>query len=329
MQYYKQKNSTLVCLLCRHYCTLKPNQVGLCGVNKSNGDAITCLVDSHIAALNIDPVEKKPLYHFLPGSTTLSLGTVGCNFRCSFCQNWGISQEKNIDTSSCISAEQIVQMALKHGCQSIAYTYNEPTIFYPFAKKIALESKQYALKNIYVSNGFQSPEMIEDMKGVIDAFNIDLKSFNPAYYKKLGGELHGVLDNLKRIKALDMHLEVTTLIVPSKNDSAKELYDIASFIYHELGANTPWHISAFHPDYKEQSLSNTPLETLKKAFTIAKNVGLEFVYIGNSVFSNHTVCPKCQMVLIQREGFKVTHNKLHNGACPKCENEIKGVFHES
>jgi AmmeMemoRadiSam system radical SAM enzyme len=303
--------------------------MGLCGVNKHIGNCIECLVDSHLAALQIDPIEKKPLYHFLPGSKTLSLGTVGCNFHCSFCQNWGISQEKNIDTHSSISAQQIVQMALNHNCQSIAYTYNEPTIFYPFAKKIALESKPYNLKNIYVSNGFQSPEMIEDMKGVIDAFNIDLKSFNPVYYKQLGGKLDVVLKNLKRINALDMHLEVTTLIVPSKNDSAKELYDIASFIYHELGANTPWHISAFHPNYKEQSLSNTPLETLKKAFTIAKNVGLEFVYIGNSIFSNHTFCPKCQTILIQREGFKIINNQLCHSKCPKCGNKIKGIFDES
>ena len=163
MQYFKQKDDKLVCLLCHHYCHLNPNQIGICGVNKSNKNHIECLVYGHVAALNIDPIEKKPLYHFLPHTKSLSLGTVGCNFHCSFCQNWGISQEKKIDKTHYLSPETIVKLAVEHECKSISYTYNEPTIFYPFAKDIALEAKKVGIKNVFVSNGYESHEVIEDM----------------------------------------------------------------------------------------------------------------------------------------------------------------------
>jgi pyruvate formate lyase activating enzyme len=199
MTYFKaSKSDKLICTLCQHYCHIKAGKTGICGVNKNVGDHIECLVYGHPSALNVDPIEKKPLYHFLPGSKILSLGTVGCNFHCDFCQNWGISQEHNIDTSNYFSPQRLVELALEHGVPSIAYTYNEPTIFYPYARDIALEGKKHGLKNVYVSNGFESDKVIDDMDGIIDGINIDLKAYNAHYYKKnLGGNLQKVLDNIE------------------------------------------------------------------------------------------------------------------------------------
>ncbi len=330
MKYYKEENGKQICLLCSYYCHLKPNQIGICGVNKNIDNKIECLVYGHISAFNIDPIEKKPLYHFLPNSKSLSLGTVGCNFKCSFCQNHGISQEKNIDKSRYISPKEIVQIALNKKCESISYTYNEPTIFYPFAKDIALEAKKFGIKSVFVTNGFESSEVIEDMKGLIDAVNVDLKSFNENYYKKeLGGNLQQVLENLIHFKKNNIWVEVTTLVIPTKNDSKEELYKIANFIKQNLGEETPWHISAFHPDYKELSLNNTPFEKLKEAFDIGKKVGLKNVYIGNIGYENNTYCSFCNELLLSREYYKIKKNIVKNASCPKCKTKLQGVFNIS
>ena len=185
MNFYKPyKETKLICTLCQHYCKIKEGKTGICGVNQNVGDKIECLVYGYPSAINVDPIEKKPLYHFLPGTKSFSLGTVGCNFHCSFCQNWSISQTHDIDKSRYFSPEQIVQLAIDNGCESIAYTYNEPTIFYPYARDIAVLAQKSGLKNVFVSNGFESSELIDDMKGIIDAVNIDLKSFDPKYYKR-------------------------------------------------------------------------------------------------------------------------------------------------
>jgi AmmeMemoRadiSam system radical SAM enzyme/AmmeMemoRadiSam system protein B len=330
MQYFKEKNDKQICLLCSYYCQLKLNQTGICGVNKNINNKIKCLVYGHISAFNVDPIEKKPLYHFLPNSKSLSLGTVGCNFKCSFCQNHGISQEKNIDTSNYISPQEIVQIAIQKDCKSISYTYNEPTIFYPFAKDIALEAKKYNIKSVFVSNGFESSEVIDDMKDIIDAVNVDLKSFNSDYYKKkLGGNLQQILDNLIHFKKNNIWLEVTTLIIPTKNDSKEELFNMASFIKKSLGEDTPWHLSAFHPDYKELELPRTSFEKLKQAYDIAKKVGLKNVYIGNVSYENNTYCKNCNELLISRKYFKIIKNIIVDSACPKCSKKVKGVFEMS
>jgi len=298
----------------------------VCGVNKNIDGKIECLVYGYPSAMNIDPIEKKPLYHFLPQSHSLSLGTVGCNFRCSFCQNWSLSQEKKINKEQYFSPTDIVSLAKENRCRSISFTYNEPTIFYPYAKDIAIQAKKEGIKAVFVSNGFESKEVIEDMVGVIDAANIDLKCFNPKYYKKLGGRLDEVLENLREFKNNNIWLEVTTLIVPTKNDSVEELTKIAIFIKEELGASTPWHISAFHPDYKELDLPRTSVDILKKAYEIGKRVGLNYVYIGNVGFSNHTLCPQCNEKLIERTYFETSINKLENGHCPNCDYQVEGVF---
>ena len=325
--FYRVKGDKIVCTLCRHYCQLKDGQVGVCGVNKNSGGKLETLVYGKVSALNVDPIEKKPLYHFLPGSTALSIGTVGCNFKCPFCQNWQISQSKEFDKSYNLTPQEIVDLALKYKSKTIAYTYNEPTIFYPFAKDVALLAKKKGLKNIFVSNGFETPEVIEDMVGVIDAFNIDIKGFNSSYYKKvLKGGLDGVLDTLKRLKEKNFWVETTTLIVPGDNDSDEELSKIANFIAKELDVDTPWHISAFHPDYKVLDKDSTPLETLKRAYEIGKDAGLNYIYMGNVALPSNTICPKCNNILIERVGYKIVKNEIVDGRCKYCNEKIAGVW---
>ncbi len=302
MKYYdKLENNKIKCLLCNHYCKLKEGQIGLCGVNKNVSNELKNLVYGYPIAINIDPIEKKPLYHFLPNSRALSMGTIGCNFKCPFCQNWNISQThdeicldalfinqrhkrliEGFTRDNFISPTKIVEIAKKTQAESIAYTYNEPTIFYPYIKNIALLAKENGFKSVMVTNGFMSKEMINDMLGVIDALNVDLKSFNSNYYKKvLGGNLDIILENLILMKNLGFWIEITTLIIPTVNDSEQELSQIANFIANKLGNYVPWHISAFHPDYKERNLPRTPLNTLKRAFEIGKKAGLKYVYMGN------------------------------------------------
>lgn len=283
MSYYKRTSQDKIrCLLCGHYCNIKQDSVGICKVNKNTGEKIECLVYGYPNAINIDPVEKKPLYHFLPKTKTFSIGTAGCNFRCSFCQNWQLSQSDNINKSRFYSPEDIVRLALHYKCKSISYTYNEPTIFFPYIKDIAKLAHMNGLKNIMVSNGFESKEVSADMLGLIDAINVDLKSFSNDYYKKkLGGRLDIVLDNLKFYVKNNIHVEITTLIVPSHNDSKKELEQIALFIANELNINIPWHVSAFHPDYKELDLPRTSIESLKMARAIGYDKGIRNIHIGN------------------------------------------------
>jgi len=326
--YKKLNNNKFQCLLCNHYCKLKEGQVGICGVNKNVGDKIECLVYGYIAALNIDPVEKKPLYHFQPKTKTLSLGTVGCNFKCSFCQNHSISQEKIVNKSRYFSPKEIVEIAIKNNCDSISYTYNEPTIFFPYIKDIATLAKKRGLKNIMVTNGFESDEVISSMKGLIDAANVDLKSFNAKYYKKeLGGNLEVIKENLKKLVKNGIWIEVTTLVIPGINDSDEELKAIANFIANELGIKVPWHLSAFHPDYKMLNRPRTSYEILKKAFDIGKEAGLKYVYIGNILVDDDTICPKCNHLVLKRVGFEtVIDNRKNYLYCKNCNTKLDGVF---
>ena len=325
--FYRQEGDWIICTLCRHYCKLKEGQIGICGVNANEGGRLRNLVYGKVAALNIDPIEKKPLYHFFPGTKALSLGTVGCNFQCPFCQNWQISQSHVVESSQEVTPKQLVEAAVHEGCRTIAYTYNEPTIFYPFARDVALLAHANGLKNIFVSNGMESPEVLADMKGLIDGFNIDLKSFKPDYYKKnLKGSLEGVLDTLKRLKQERIWVEVTTLIVPEDNDSDDELRRIAEFIADELDPSTPWHISAFRPEYKVTDRNTTPLETLKRAEAIGHEAGLHYIYMGNVSEDGNTDCPACGTRLIERQGFYVIANRLEDGKCPKCGRTIEGIW---
>jgi pyruvate formate lyase activating enzyme len=326
MNYYTTTDKGIKCLLCRHYCNLHDGKTGICGVNKNQNGKLVNLVYGKAAAVNIDPIEKKPLYHFLPASSALSIGTVGCNLQCPFCQNWDISQTADVSSSHIVEPKQLVRLALENHCQTIAYTYNEPTVFYPFARDVALLAKQHGIRNIFVSNGMESPEMIEDMKGIIDAFNIDLKGFSHQFYKRvLKGNLDGVLDTIKRLKQNGFWLEITTLVIPDENDSTAELTKIAQFIAH-TGTDIPWHISAFYPQYKMTYKNRTPSQALQTAYDIGKQAGLQYIYKGNVAEKGITRCPVCNHELIVRNGYFITKNIINEGVCPKCNTKISGIW---
>jgi len=328
MQYYKEQNGKIVCELCQHNCNLIDGQTGICGIEKNVDAHLVNLTYGKPSVLAIDPIEKKPLNHFLPSSNILSLGTVGCNFHCPFCQNYDISQTRSVESTQYISPEQIVQIAIEHNTPSIAYTYNEPTVFYPFAYDIGQLAKEHGLKNVFISSGYQSELLIEDMRNWVDAINVDLKSFNPDYYKKsLKTKLPGVLDSLKHFSKTNIWLEITTLVIEGINDSDEELTNIAEFIAGELGTHVPWHVSAFHPDYKMLDTPFTSTQTLKRAYDIGKGAGLEFVYKGNINVPNKTKCPECDTLLLKRLHFKTTTNSLINDKhCPTCNRKLEGVF---
>jgi len=329
IKYYKkiEEKEKIVCLLCRHYCQLGEGKVGICGVNKNVNGELKTLVYGHPVALHVDPIEKKPLYHFLPRSTALSFGTVGCNFKCPFCQNWDISQEHTINEEINVSPEKMVALALEHQTASIAYTYNEPTIFYPYAKDIGIIAKEKGIKNIFVSNGFESEEIIKDMASWVDGVNIDLKSWDDAYYKKvLKGGLDEVKDSLRRMVAEGIWVEVTTLLIEGENDSAHDLQEMAEFIANDLGKYVPWHLSAFHPDYKMTDHHHTSISTLKRASDIGKKAGLYYVYMGNVPTHNNTYCPECHTLLIDRAGYTTNIDNLKEGQCLKCNRAIEGIW---
>ena len=289
MQYKKILDKKVICTACAHYCQISNGGFGICKTRQNQNGKLKSLVYGKVVALNIDPIEKKPLFHFLPKTKTLSFGTLGCNFRCSWCQNWQISQEskkakiKNIDFSwgEKISPQDIVRLAEKKSVPSISYTYNEPAIFIEYAYNTAKLARSHGIKNILVSNGFWSKETFNYIKPYTDAANIDLKSFEEKFYSKYcGASLKPVLETITKLNKQGIHLELTTLIIPTLNDSEKNLKNIADFIV-ELNANIPWHISRFFPCYKLSDLFPTPISTLKKAQKIGLSAGLKNVYIGN------------------------------------------------
>ncbi len=324
--YEKLPDGRIRCKLCSHYCTLREGQTGVCGVNKNEEGRLVNLVYGKIAAIHIDPIEKKPLYHFLPGTNALSIGTVGCNMQCSFCQNWQISQVRKVKEQEYVSPSELVRLAVKYKAQSIAYTYNEPTIFYPYARDVALEAKRFGIKNIFVTNGIETPDVIRDMKGIIDAANVDFKAYDEKYYKRELKAPFTVRETLKLMKETGLWVEVTTLIIPGINDAPGHLKKIADFIAGELGTETPWHLSAFHPDYKMLDKPRTPLTTLEQAYEIGRKAGLKFIYIGNVGVKNTTYCPNCGTPLIERVGYMILFNKIDEGQCPVCHTKIPGVW---
>ena len=280
--YKKEENNAVRCLACSHKCFIPEGKVGICGVRKNIKGKLYLLVYGEVVAANVDPIEKKPLYQFLPGTYVYSIGTVGCNFRCLWCQNYDISQaprERKIFGKH-ITPKQIVDEALRTGCKSIAYTYNEPTIFIEFVKDVAELARKKGLKNILVTNGYFSKETFDYISDLIDAMNIDIKSFSDkTYLKYTGGRLKPVLENIKRVHKKGIHLELTTLIIPGVNDSSQELEKIAKFIA-SVDKKIPWHISRFFPAYKMMDAKITPIKTLERAYKIGKKY-LKYVYIGN------------------------------------------------
>ena len=331
MLYEKLEDEKVRCNLCHHRCLILPEKTGICGVRKNIEGTLYSLAYGRAIAANIDPIEKKPFYHFQPGTLSYSIATAGCNFHCKFCQNWDISQLSKDWQGEFpgfdLSPAEIVKKALENGCASIAYTYTEPTIFFEYAYDTAKLAQTKGLKNVFVTNGYQTPETIEKMADLIDAANIDLKSFRDEYYRKIcGARLEPVLEAIKLMHKKGIWIELTTLVVPNQNDSEEELSDIAEFIA-GIDKNIPWHISRFHPDYEMSDSYPTPLETLEKAAQIGRGAGLNFVYLGN--VPGHplesTYCPTCGKVIIERFGYR-TKNHLDGSRCPHCGQEIPGVL---
>ena len=328
--YEKLDNNVVQCHLCSHHCKINPNQYGICQIRENKKGILYTHAYGRVVAMQIDPIEKKPLYHLLPNSKSFSIATQGCNFRCDFCQNWQISQkDKETDLarkSIPISPEEIVKKALSSGCKTIAYTYTEPTIYFEYALDACRLAKQKGLYNIFVTNGYMTREALEMISLYLDAANIDLKFFNDTTYSKLcGGHLKPVLETIQLMHSLGIWIEITTLIIPGLNDSNKELNQIAEFIA-QIGKEIPWHLSRFHPDYKITNIPATPIDTLYKAQEIAKEAGLYYVYIGNVLEKTTTQCYSCSRVLVKRDAMTVTENVINNSQCPYCSTKIHGIW---
>ncbi len=332
----KKPNNIVRCTACNHYCLIKENSTGICGVRKNIKGELFLLVYGKSSGSHVDPMEKKPLFHFLPGEKIFSFGTVGCNFGCGFCQNWNISQitrgaqsqkEYVIDQYGAdLYPEQIIDYCVKNEIKAIAYTYNEPTIFVEYALDVMKLAKKHKIKNVFVTNGYESKECVELIAPYLDAANIDLKGFTEKFYSNLcKSRLKPVLETIKLMHKKGIWLELTTLLIPGENDSEKELKEIAEFIK-SVSPSIPWHISAFHPDFEMLEKQPTKLSSLETAYNIGKKAGLKFVYIGNIISDKYenTYCPKCNELVIKRMGYQV-QNFLKNGRC-KCGEKIAGVW---
>ena len=328
--YQELQDAAVTCNLCRHRCTIPDSKSGICGVRENKKGRLYSLVYGRVIARAVDPMEKKPLFHFLPGSRAYSIATVGCNFRCENCQNFDISQipkERNIILGKEVSPEEIVRSAKRTNCESIAYTYSEPTIFFEYAYDVAKLASKEGIKNVFVTNGYITEEALVEISPFLDAANIDLKSFSDEFYRKTcGARLKPVLDSIRLHKHLGIWLEITTLIIPTMNDSEKELRSIAEFIK-EVGAEIPWHISQFHPTYKRIDLPRTPVATLRRAREIGIETGLRYVYEGNvpGEVGENTYCYSCGKILLRRYGYQILEKQLKNGACSHCGVKIDGI----
>jgi len=321
------------CNLCNHRCVIKDGLRGICGVRENIGGILETRVYGRVIARHIDPIEKKPLYHFLPGSLSYSIATVGCNFKCRFCQNADIAQmpsdRKGMIAGDVSTPADVVREALAGNCKTIAYTYTEPTVYFEFAYDTAKIAHEKGIQNVFVTNGYMSGDALEMISPYLDAANVDLKAFTEDFYKTYcQARLAPVKETLKRMKSLGIFIEVTTLLIPGLNDDRKELEALAAFLSDSLGVETPWHISRFHPTYRLTDRPPTPVKTLDMARNIGMAAGLKYVYTGN-VPGDHgekTFCSRCGEILIDRWGFYVQKNRITDGRCPQCGGEIEGVW---
>jgi pyruvate formate lyase activating enzyme len=330
--YEKLAEEKVHCHLCAHECKIDPGKRGICHTRENLEGTLYSLVYGKVVAENIDPIEKKPLFHFLPGTRSYSIATAGCNFMCLHCQNYDISQYPRLHKGRILGQERdpeaIVAYALASHSASISYTYTEPTIFLEFAQDTARLAREQGLKNVFVSNGFMTPESASALAEIIDGDNIDLKSFKDDFYRKVcKARLKPVLDTIVRLKEAGVWLEVTTLIIPGHNDSEAELKEIAHFIK-DVGAGIPWHVTAFHPTFKMMDRPATPVATLRKAREIGLKAGLRHVYTGNipGEGGENTTCYACKELLIERLGYSIRRYNLKDGKCPQCQAEIDGVW---
>ncbi len=327
--YEKLTHNRVRCNLCAHRCVIGDGKRGVCQVRENRGGVLHTLVYGRVAAQHLDPVEKKPLYHFHPGSLAYSIATPGCNFRCQWCQNWEISQmprQQHLIAGRELTPEEIVADALRTSSRSVAYTYTEPTIFFEYAYDTARLARAAGLANIYVTNGYMTGEMLEAFHPYLDAANVDLKAFREkTYHRYVGAGLRPILDNLKTMKRLGIWLEVTTLVIPGINDDPAELHDAARFVAQDLGVDTPWHISRFFPSYKMTDRPPTPIESLQQAREIGLAEGLHYVYLGNVADESDTLCHHCRRLLIRRRGYRIAENHVKDGRCPACGMSVAGV----
>ncbi|MFH0912955.1 MAG: AmmeMemoRadiSam system radical SAM enzyme [Candidatus Omnitrophota bacterium] len=329
--YEKLENRLLHCYLCGHQCKITDKKFGFCGVRQNIEGVLYTHAYGKVIASHIDPIEKKPLYHFLPGSFSFSIATIGCNFHCGFCQNWEISQSSFRDDDNIageeLAPQEIVEIAVKNKCKSISYTYTEPTIFFEYALETAKLAKVEGLYNNFVTNGYMTRECLQMIRPYLDAANVDLKFFKESSYRDIcQSRLQPVLDSIKIMRELGIWVEITTLIVPGENDSDEELRDIAAFIA-SVDKNIPWHVSRFHPDYQFNGYKPTAEATLEKAQDLGKSCGLNYVYAGNvSGWGNDTHCHSCKRLLIKREYFSVLEYNIKQGKCAYCNTVIPGVF---
>jgi pyruvate formate lyase activating enzyme len=336
--YERLDDQRVRCNLCAHRCVIPPDRKGVCLVRENRGGTLYTLVYGIPLSQAVDPIEKKPLFHFFPGSAAFSIATAGCNFRCAFCQNADISQmprERGQIRGHQATPKAVVQAAERYGSRSIAYTYTEPTIFFEYSYDIARLAHTVGIASVYVTNGYMTHDMLEMFQGVtnghepwLDAANVDLKAFRNETYKRVcGARLQPVLDSLKTMKELGVWVEVTTLVVPDMNDSDAELSAIAQFIASDLGVETPWHVSRFHPDYKMYDRGPTPQATLRRAYELGREAGLHYVYVGNlpGARLEDTCCPKCGEVVIGRWGYQLSERHIQDGRCSHCGTVIDGV----
>jgi len=328
--YNRHDDGRVQCNLCSHRCELRDGQRGVCGVRENRRGTLVSLVYGRTISQAVDPIEKKPLMHFYPGSRSLSIATPGCNLHCRWCQNWEISQmptEQHAIAGREASPRSIVDAALRNDCRTVAYTYTEPTVFAEYAYDVGTLAHDAGIANVFVTNGYMTREMLDTFSGVIDAANVDLKSFrNETYRRYTGASLQPVLDSLIRMKAMGVWVEVTTLVVTGVNDDPGELQEIAAFIAGQLGEDTPWHISRFFPVYKMTRARPTPVETLRVAEELGREAGLRYVYVGNVAGEENTCCHACDEVLVRRVRYSVLENRVTTGnTCPSCGARVAGV----
>ncbi len=320
------------CHLCQHRCVISEGRRGICAVRENRGGTLETLVFGKVIARHVDPIEKKPLFHFLPGSLSYSIATVGCNFRCRFCQNADIAQlpadRRGLIVGDEVTPQEIVADARRQRCASIAFTYTEPTVFFELAYETARLARGEGIRSVFVSNGYMTAEAVEMIAPYLNAANVDLKAFSDETYRHYcGARLEPVKETLREMKSRGIFLEVTTLIVPGMNDDPDELRRLASFIAADLGPETPWHISRFHPTYRLTDRPPTPLESLLEARRIGRDAGLRYVYTGNvpGEEGESTYCYQCGELLVDRMGFFIRRNRIENDRCPACGAAIDGV----